>query len=175
MDDAKRKALIKSQATKKKETSDVAPKGTGSSNPFIKRKQPSKGNRPPKKPKVPLEPVVGLMAEGAKTVTLVKHGAGKGMMKAPSTSQEKPPVLLREDSKYALEQLLSIITSEDCEDLGNHSTEVMGERGLFCNCSGNLVHRLSVRLFCLSLHLTLSSFFFVSIHDHDERANGTVS
>ena len=52
-------------------------------------------------------------------------------MKAPSTSQEKPPVLLREDSKYALEQLLSIITSEDYEDLGNHSTEAMGETSLF--------------------------------------------
>ena len=84
-----------------------------------------------KKPKVPLEPLVRLMAEGVKTVTSAKHGAGKGMMKAPSTSQEKPPVLLREDSKYALEQLSSIITSEDYEDLDNHSTEAMGEIGLF--------------------------------------------
>jgi len=71
------------------------------------------------------------MAKGAKTVTPVKHGAGKGPMKAPSTNQEKPPVLLREDSKYALEQLSSIILSEDYEDLGNHSTEAMGETGLF--------------------------------------------
>ena len=74
---------------------------------------------------------MGLMAEGVKMVTPVKHGAGKGMMKAPFTSQEKPPVLLCEDSKYALEQLSSIITSEDYEDLGNHSTEAMGEMGLF--------------------------------------------
>ena len=74
---------------------------------------------------------MGLIAEGVKTVTLVKHGAGKGMMKAPFTSQEKPPVLLREDSKYALEQLSSIITSEDYEDLGNHSTEAMRETSLF--------------------------------------------
>ena len=64
----------------------MAPKGTGSSNPSIKRKQPPKGDRSAKKPKVPLEPVVGLMAEGAKTVTPVKHGVGKGMMNAPSTS-----------------------------------------------------------------------------------------
>ena len=47
-------------------------------------------------------------------------------------SVEKPPVLLREDSKYALEQLLSIITVNDYEDLGNHATEAMGETGLFC-------------------------------------------
>ena len=71
------------------------------------------------------------MAKGAKTVTPVKHGSGKGLMKAPSTSQEKPPPLLRDDSKFALEKLSSIISSEDYEDLGNHSTEAMGETGLF--------------------------------------------
>ena len=131
MDDAKRRAMIKAQATKKKEFGEMDPKGTGSSNPSIKKKQPSKGDRPPKKPKVLLDPVVWLMVEGVKTVTLVKHGAGKGFMKAPSIDQEKPPVLLREDSKHALEQISSIITSEDYEDLGNHSTEVMGESGLF--------------------------------------------
>ena len=86
MDDAKRRALIKSQVAKKKETSNVVPKGTGSSISSIKRKQPSKGDRPLKKPKVPLEPVVGLMVEGTKTVTPTKHGSGKGFMKAPSTS-----------------------------------------------------------------------------------------
>ena len=69
MDDAKRRAMIKSQVAKKKETGDVDPKGTGSSNPSIKRKQPSKGDRPPKKPKAPLKPVVRLMAKGTKTVT----------------------------------------------------------------------------------------------------------
>ena len=107
------------------------PKGMGSSNPFIKRKLPSKGGRPPKKPKVPLEPIVGLMAEGVKTVTPMKYEAGKGFMKAPSTDREKPPVLLREDSKHALKQILSIMTSEDYEDLRNHSMEAMWEFGLF--------------------------------------------
>ena len=68
-----------------------------------------------------MELVIGLMAEGVKTVTLVKHGAGKGFMKAPSIDQEKPPVLLHEDSKHSLEQISSIMTSEDYEDLGNHS------------------------------------------------------
>ena len=131
MDDTKRRAMIKAQAAKKKETGDVTPKGMGSSNLSTKRKQLSKGDCPPKEPKVPLETVVGLMAEGTKTVTPVKHEAGKGPMKAPSTSQEKSPVLLCENSKYALEQLSSIITSEDYEDLGNHSTEAMGEMGLF--------------------------------------------
>ena len=130
MDDAKRRALIRSQAVKKKESNDMAPIATMSSNPSIKRKPPSKGDRPAKKPKVSLEPVVGLMAKG-KTVTLVKHGAGKGLMKALSTTQDKPPVLLCEDSKYALEQLSSIIMPEDYGDLGNHSTEAMGESGLF--------------------------------------------
>ena len=63
--------------------------------------------------------------------TLVKHGAGKGFMKAPSNIPEKPPVLLHEDSKHALEQISCIISAEDYEDLGNHSTEAMGESGLF--------------------------------------------
>ena len=70
------------------------------------------------------------MAED-KMATLVKHGAGKGFMKAPSNIPEKPPVLLHEDSKHALEQISCIISAEDYEDLGNHSTEAMGESGLF--------------------------------------------
>ena len=152
MDDAKRRALIRSQAAKKKETGDVAPKGMGSSNLSTKRKQLPKGDRLAKKPKVPLEPVVGLMAEGAKTVTPVKHKAGKGPMKAPSTNQEKPPVLLCKDSKHALEQLLSIISSEDYEDLGNHSTEAMGETGLFAIAQ---VIQLVTFMFVLSSWLSI--------------------
>ena len=130
MDDAKRRALIRSQDAKKKEFGDVASTATVASNPSIKRKPPPKGDHQAKKPKVSLEPVVGLMAEG-KTVTPVKHGAGKGLMKAPSTIQEKPFVLLREDSKHALEQISSIIFAEDYEDLGNHSTEAIRESSLF--------------------------------------------
>ena len=75
---------------------------------------------------------MGLEAEGRKTVTPAKHGAGKGLMKGPSTTQDEPLVLLREDSKYALEKLSSILTSKDYEDLGNHATEAMGETRLFC-------------------------------------------
>jgi len=44
-------------------------------------------------------------------------------------SAEKPPVLLCEDSKYALEQLSSIITVDNYEDLSNHATEAMRETG----------------------------------------------
>ena len=128
MDDAKRRALIKAQAAKKKESGKVVPKGTA---PSSKRKPSTKSDRPLKQQKVSLEPVVGLMAKGAKTVTPAKHRAGKGLMKASATNQEKPPPLLRDDSKFTLEKLSSIITTEDNEDLGNHSTEAMGETGLF--------------------------------------------
>ena len=110
MDAAKRRAIIKQQAAKKKEVDQQLPKETGSSNPSLKRKQPEKQGRLPKRPKIILEPVVGLKAEGKKMVTPAKHGAGKGFMKGPFTTQEKPPVLLREDSKYALEKLSSIIS-----------------------------------------------------------------
>ena len=130
MDDVKRRALIRSQAAKKKESGNMAPMVTMASNPSIKRKPPPKGDHQAKKPKKNLGLVIGLMAEG-KTVTPVKHGASKGLMKAPSTIQEKPPVLLREDCKHALEQISSIISAEDYEDLGNHSMEAMGESGLF--------------------------------------------
>ena len=105
--------------------------GTGSSKPSTKSRLLSKGDHAPKKPKVSLEPVIGLMAKGVKMVTPAKHGAGKGLMIPPPGSQKRPPVLLREDPKYALKKLSSIITSEDYEDLGNHSTEAMGETGLF--------------------------------------------
>ena len=130
MDDAKRRALIKAQAAKKKESGDVPLLAIIAINLSIKRKSAPKSDRQPKKSKVSLEPIVGLMAEG-KTVTPAKHGVGKGLMKAPSNIPEKPPVLLREDSKHALEQISSIISAEDYEDLGNHSTEAMGESGLF--------------------------------------------
>ena len=53
-------------------------------------------------------------------------------MKGLDIVPEKPPILLREDSKYALEKLASIISVDDYEDLGNHATEAMGETGLFC-------------------------------------------
>ena len=90
-----------------------------------------KVDRAPKKQKVSTEPVIGLMAEGKKTVTPAKPGGGKGLMVPPPGSQKKPSILLREDPKYDLGKISTIIRSEDYEDLGNHSTEAMGETGLF--------------------------------------------
>ena len=66
----------------------------------------------------------------------------------PSGSQKNRPVLLREDPKYALEKLLSIIGSEDYENLGNHSTEAIGETGLFSIAQVN-VRRFLTRLYSL--------------------------
>ena len=91
------------------------------------------------------------MVEGVKTVTPTKHGASKGLMIAPPGSQKKPPVLLREDPKYALKKLSSIITSEDYEDLGNHSTEAIGEMGLFSIAQVISVVFSSVHILCLKL------------------------
>ena len=132
MEDVKRRAAIRLQAVKRKETDEGA-MGTGSSKPSAKKRSLPKGDRAPKKQRVSSEPVLGLMAKGTKTVTPAKHGGGKGLMIPPPGNQKKLPVLLREDPKYALEKLSSIIGNEDYEDLGNHSTEAMGETGLFRN------------------------------------------
>ena len=169
MDDAKRRALIKSQAVKRKESNKVVPKGMA---PLTKRKPSSKSDRPHKQQKVSLEPVVGLMAEGVKTVTLVKHGSGKGLIKAPSISQEKPPPLLHDDSKYALEKLSSIISSEDYEDLGNHWTEAMGETGLFTVAQVMFVCRFTPVHFTLFFSNTLN--LFVPVLGHNEGPKGSV-
>ena len=130
MDDAKRRAATRLKAAKNKDT-DVDAMGTGSSKPFAKKKLLPKGDRAPKKQKVSSEPVLNLMAEGTKMVTRAKHGGGKGLMIPPLGSKKKPPVLLCEDPKYALEKLLSIIGNKDYEDLRNHLTEAMGEMDLF--------------------------------------------
>ena len=122
MEDAKIRAAIRLQVAKKKETDEGAMR-TGLSKPSAKKRPLPKGDRAPKKQKVFSEPVLGLMAEGTKTVTPAKHGGGKGLLIPPPGSQKKPPVLLREDPKYALEKLSSIIGNEDYENLGNHSTE----------------------------------------------------
>ena len=150
MDDAKRRAAIRSKATKNKET-DEGVMGTGSSRPLAKRPMP-KVDRAPKKQKVSTEPVIGLMAKGKKTVTPAKPEGGKDLMVPPPGSQKKPPVLLREDPKYALGKISSIIGSKDYEDLGNHSTEAMGETGLFS------IAQVRVRLYS-SFYFLLLSFF----------------
>ena len=149
MEDAKRRAAIRNKAAKNKETDEGA-MGTGSSRPLAKRPM-LKVDRAPKKQKVLMEPVIGLMAEGKKTVTPAKPGGGKGLMVPPPGSQKKPPVLLCEDPKYALGKISSIIGSEDYEDLGNHSTEAMRETGLFS------IAKVIARCY---LFIYLISFFF---------------
>ena len=133
MDAAKRRAHIKQKATMHKQQRGQTLKGPGSANPFSKRKQPEKTDRKPlKKPKIAHEPVLGLKAEGKKTVTKPIHGKGKRLMMGSDRLAKKPPVLLREDLKYALDQLSSIIMVDDYEDLSNYTTEARGEMGLFC-------------------------------------------
>ena len=87
------------------------------------------------------------MAKGIKTVTSTKHGGAKGLMIPPQGSQKKPPILLLEDPKYALEKLSSIIGNEDYEDLGNHSTEAIGETGLFSIAQVRVHHNLAREYF----------------------------
>ena len=132
MEAAKRRVVIKQNAAKKKEVGGQVPMVTGSSEPSTKRKLLEKQGCLPKKPKTVLEPVMGLKVKGRKMITPTKHRARKGLMKGLSTTQEKPPLLLREDSKYTLEKLSSILMYEDYEDLSNHATEAMGESRLFC-------------------------------------------
>ena len=144
MEDVKRRAIIRNLAAKRKETDEGAI-GTGSSRPSAKRKPLPKGDHASKKQKVLSEPVISLMAEGNKTVTPAKQGGGKGLMVPPPGSQKKPPILLREDPKYALGKLSSIIGSKDYEDLRNHSTEAMGEMGLFSIAQVRARHNLSFR------------------------------
>ena len=76
-------------------------------------------------------------------VTPAKHRGGKGLTIPPPGSQKKPPVLFREDPKYALEKLSSIIGNEDYEDLENHLMEAMGETGLFSIAQVRVCHILA--------------------------------
>ena len=70
----KKKSSYKASGRKKQDT-EVDAMGTGSSKPSAKRRPLPKEDRAPKKQKVSSEPVLGLMAEGTKTVTPAKHGA----------------------------------------------------------------------------------------------------
>ena len=63
MEDTKRRAAIRNQAAKRKETDEGA-MGTGLSKPLAKKRPLPKGDRAPKKQKVSTEPVIGLMAKG---------------------------------------------------------------------------------------------------------------
>ena len=127
----------------KNKDTDVDAMGTGSSKPSAKKRLLPKGDRAPKKQKVSSEPVLGLMAEGTKTVTPVKPGGGKGLMITHPGNQKKSLVLLRKDPKYALEKLSSIMGNENYEDLGNPSTEAMRETSLFSIAQVKVRHTLT--------------------------------
>ena len=101
----------------------MAPKGISMVNPFVKRKPLGKIDRPPKKPKVVMGSTV---EETPDTIKLPPSRKGKGLMMGQGPITKKHPVLLREDSRYALKQLSSIIKDDDYEDLGNHTTKAMG-------------------------------------------------
>ena len=85
MEDTKRRATIRNLAAKRKETEEGTV-GMGSSRPSAKKRLLLKGDHASKKQKVSLEPVIGLMAEGNKTVTPAKQGGGKGVMVPPPGS-----------------------------------------------------------------------------------------
>ena len=97
-------------------------------------------------------------------------GKGKGLMKGVVPVTKKCPVLLREDSGYALKQLSSIIKDDNYKDFGNHATKAIGETGLF-----NLAQ------VCLSITFHLFHPIVVSFQHscliltrdhHDERSYG---
>ena len=79
---------------------------------------------------------------------------------------EKLLVLLREDFKYALEQLLSIITADDYEDLSNHTTEAIGEMRLFS--IAQVTMSVPFPIFFPSTFLVTNPFLFLG----DERVDG---
>ena len=178
MDAARRRAHIKQQATLKKQQEGQTFKGTDSANPSTKRKLLEKTRKLlektshlPKKPKTIPEPIVGLQAKAKKTATQPGPGKGKGLMMGSVPVAEKPPVVLCEDSEYSLEQLLSIITTDDYKDLSNHATKAMRETGLFCIAQVTTsVHFLFFFFLQLSWLLTLPSLG----HVDDEGVDGAL-
>ena len=68
-----------------------------------KRKQLEKTDNLPKKPKIVSKPIVGLKVETKKLVIPLGPRKGKGLIMGSILVNKKPPLLLREDSKYALE------------------------------------------------------------------------
>ena len=107
------------------------PPKAGQANPSTKRKPSEKVDRPPKKPKVGLGPTVGETPAISKLPPKPGPSIGKGLMKSQVPAIEECPILLREDTSYALKQLSSIIKDDDYSYLGNHVTKATGETGLF--------------------------------------------
>ena len=66
-------------------------KGTAPIKPFLKWKPTDKGNRLAKKPKEVVTAIVGEKS-GSVQVPLPRHGAGKGLMRAPGPTLKKRPL-----------------------------------------------------------------------------------
>ena len=145
MEESKRRAYIKAQATKKKQEGKIAPKAKGQADPTTKRKPSDKVDCPSKKPKVMTGPNASEIP--AKLLTKPGLGVRKGLMKGPAPVIEERHVLLREDSSYALKQISSIIKDDNYSELGNHATEAMGETGLF-SLTQLCIHARHFYLFC---------------------------
>ena len=88
-------------------------------------------DRLPKKPKLVTRSVVGETAVISKLPPKPGPKKGKSLMMGQVPVTEEHHVLLREDSRYALKQLSSILKDDDYANLGNHATKAMGETGLF--------------------------------------------
>jgi len=100
MEESKKRAYIKQQATKKKQEGKLPPKATGQADQSTKRKPSEKVDHPPKKTKVMTGPNAG--ETPAKLPAKPGPGVRKGLMKGPVPVTKERPVLLREDSSYML-------------------------------------------------------------------------
>ena len=84
----------------------------------------------------------------------LSQARGRDWWRGEEPVAKKPPILLREDSQYALKQISSIINDEDYEDLGNHATEAMRETGLFSFIQACIRPLFFIYSFCLFFILT---------------------
>ena len=94
----------------------MPPKGMGPVNPSMKRKPSDKIDYLSKKPKVTARLAIKMNPETKKLPPLLGPGKGEGLMTGSVPVTEKQLDLLREDSRYTLEQLSSIIKDDDYED-----------------------------------------------------------
>ena len=69
-------------------------KGTSPIKSFIKQKMMDKVDRPSRKPKVVITPIVGKTPLSTKLPPSPRHGNGKGLMttKGPAVEQHPPPL-----------------------------------------------------------------------------------
>lgn len=98
---------------------------------FTKRKTKDKGDRLEKKAKLVITMSVKETPLPTKVPPYSPSRSWERLNASKCPIAEQRPPLLCEDSRYARRQFSSIIKDEDYEDLGNHTTEAMGETTLF--------------------------------------------